>query len=320
MEARFARVLFDSPAGELGALGCQMASRDTMKKRHHFRPVLHLRHFANQSGLIWTYDRTGAAAPFQQSPNNIGYERLLYSPKEEGAKPDDALENWFEVNVDRPAAEVLKRAIATDTLDNSDGSIVSRFIAAQDMRTPKVRDDLLDLFQMGMDQQFAQWRADPGELRAAILRDTGEDISVDDLAAHLADTSVIVNNVAWFDFIVSQIDVAARRLFAMGWSLLHAPAGIEFLTNDVGIVKCLGRIDRPCPFVLGFAAGRTHWVFPLSAEVAFAILPTPGGVHGEASAMWVAAINAQSIADAQRFVYSRTLLADPWGEIHPLST
>jgi hypothetical protein len=245
---------------------------------------------------------------------------LLYSPKAEGAKPDDALENWFEVNVDRPAAEVLKRAIATDTLDHIDGSIVSRFIAAQDMRTPKARDELVALFQMGMDQQFAQWKADPSELRAAILRDSGEDIPAEALAVHLADTSVIVNNVAWFDFIVAQIDVAARRLFEMGWSLLHAPAGTAFLTNDVGIIKCLGRIDRPCPFVLGFAAGRTHWVFPLSAEVAFAILPTPGGVHGEASAAWVSAINAQTIADAQRFVYSRTPLVDPWGEIRPPAT
>jgi hypothetical protein len=283
-----------------------------MKERHHFRPVLHLGQFADDKGLIWTYDRLGKAKPFQQAPRNIGYERLLYSPKAEGAEPDDAVENWFEVNVDRPAGEVLKRAASGAVLDHKEGSILSRFIAAQDLRTPRVRDEIISLFQMGIDQQFENWRSDPASLQGAILRDSGKQLSIEELSACLVDTSVRVNNVAWFEFIVHQLEIAAERIFSMGWSVLYAPTGSEFLTNDIGIVKCLGRIDRPVQFTLGFAGGRTHWVFPLSPSAAFALLPTPGGVKAEASASWVAAINKQAVEDAYRFVYSRNRLADLW--------
>jgi hypothetical protein len=283
-----------------------------VKERHHFRPVLHLNHFANPEGLIWTYDRSGKAAPFQQIPKNIGYERFLYSPKVGGEIGDDALEDWFEVNIDRPASSVLKRAADGHTLDHKEGSIVSRFIAAQDMRTPRVRDEIVSLFQMGMDEQFAEWRADPASLQAAILLDSGEHLSTDELATFLSDRSAQVNNVAWFDFMVNHVEMAAERLFNMGWSLLYAPPGREFLTNDIGIIKCIGRIDRPVRFMLGFAGGRSHWVFPISPDVAFALLPSPGGVKGQASAIWVDAINRQAAEDAQRFVYSRSSIANPW--------
>ena len=165
---------------------------------------------------------------------------------------------------------------------------------------------------MGMDQQFDKWRKYPAALQAAILRDSGEHLSVKELANFLADTSARVSNVAWFAFIVQHVEIAAKRLFHMGWSLLSPPPSSAFITNDVGIVKCAGRIDRPVRFMLGFAGGRSHWVFPISPEVAFAVLPTPGGVKGEAKPEWVETINKQAVDDAHRFVYSRSLFDPCW--------
>lgn len=199
-----------------------------------------------------------------------------------------------------------------EPLDHIEGSILCRFIAAQDLRTPKMRDIIVGLFQAGMNEQYARWKADPESLRQAILRDSAEDIPIEHLSSHLEEYDIVVNNVAWFQFITAQLEVAAKRLFVMRWSLLTAPSTTAFITNDVGVVKCVGRADRFASFVPGFAAGRTIWVFPLSPAVAFLIAPIDGGVKGEASAAWVNSVNKQTALDTHRFLYSQSDIPNAW--------
>jgi hypothetical protein len=114
--------------------------------------------------------------------------------------------------------------------------------------------------------------------------------------------------------------MAAERLFNMGWSLFSISSEREFVTNDIGIVKCLGRFDRPFRYGLGFVGGRSHWVFPLTPHRAFLFQPSLEGLRAEASDSWITAINAQLAADAQRFVYSRSYNAELASAARPPAT
>lgn len=142
------------------------------KRRHHFRPILHLRHFAAADELVWVLDKS-TGKKFRQTPTNVGYETYLYAP-EDGDRPhDDEVERWLERYIDRPAASVLHKLVAGTPITDVERVALAKLMAAQGMRTPKARDILVPLFQSGMEFQYVQWNEDVDGLIDAIHKDSG---------------------------------------------------------------------------------------------------------------------------------------------------
>src|SRR2546425_12860198 len=106
-------------------------SRDS---RDHYRPVLHLRHFADESGLLWAYDRSGTAAPFRQIAPNVGFEKGLYTIVEPPGEDPGAVEAWLRDKIDGPAAAPLEKAATSRELTRAERSLLAAFIAAPDLR------------------------------------------------------------------------------------------------------------------------------------------------------------------------------------------
>src|SRR4051812_24455991 len=110
------------------------------RSRDHYRPVLHLRHFANESGLLWAYDRSGGAAAFRQIAPNVGFEKGLYTITEPPDGDPGAFETWLASAIDGPAAPVIQKASESAELTRAERSTLAAFIAAQDLRTPRAKD------------------------------------------------------------------------------------------------------------------------------------------------------------------------------------
>jgi hypothetical protein len=115
-----------------------------VSKYHHFRPLLHLKRFASHE-RVWVYDRLGECEPVRRSIKKIGGEKYLYAPDEN--RQDDEIEQWLANDIEDPAAAPLEALVAGDRLDRSARSRVAAYLGVQDMRTPKVRDVLIPLFQ-----------------------------------------------------------------------------------------------------------------------------------------------------------------------------
>jgi hypothetical protein len=141
--------------------------------RHHFRPILHLRHFADSAGLAFVYDKRTELRTGQHHVKVLGAERYLYAPGDgEGDPRDDRIETWLANMVDGPAAEPLDRARRNRRLDNSGRAHLAAYVAAQDMRTPRARDILVPLFRRELTAWYAGLPRDLPRLRQSILDDS----------------------------------------------------------------------------------------------------------------------------------------------------
>src|SRR5687767_15104824 len=69
----------------------------TRRKRQHYVPELHLKHFAgtDPQGMVWTYDnQTDTARP--SIPKETGAQTNYYSaPGREEGEYDDSIEEWL---------------------------------------------------------------------------------------------------------------------------------------------------------------------------------------------------------------------------------
>ncbi|MHB0963191.1 MAG: DUF4238 domain-containing protein [Gemmatimonadaceae bacterium] len=276
----------------------------TIKRKHHFRPVLHLKHFSDSTGLVWCYDREQRGQAFQTAPKHIGYQKLLYAPHPRPSVEADSVEDWFEKAIDRPTPAAIRALVQTGTLTPTLRSVLARFIVAQDMRTPTARDTLMALMQRGLDEQQAIWRRDPAALREDIADSSGTTIPLDKLRQHLDDYEMGVTVDAWLAFIQERHESAAKRLFALNWSVMHAPEGGAFISNDLGIVKCVPPSLTPVPWRLGSTEGRTAWIFPVTSQLGLLMAPTAKAVRGTINKDWLIRINEQCANDAVRFVFS----------------
>jgi uncharacterized protein DUF4238 len=201
---------------------------------------------------------------------------------------------------------LLEKAATSRELTRVERSVLAAFIGAQDLRTPRSKDRVLSLFRAGFDQQWADWRSRPQELAAAIARDSGTLYAPEEILEMLGEFQYEMTPNAWLDFFGSMVNKVAQRLHGMRWLRGYAPEGVEFVTSDVGIVKCHGRADAFTTWDMGFTGGRDIWIFPLKPEVALVIAPAGGpSLSGPCRPEWVRAVNKHMWDDAYRWVFSR---------------
>jgi hypothetical protein len=277
--------------------------------RDHYRPVLHLRHFADNDGLLWAFDRSGKTNPFRQIAPNVGFEKGLYTIIEPPDGDSGAFEAWLADYIDGPAVEALDKFADARSLTSKERSRLAIFIAAQDMRTPRARDRVLAIFRDGLGEQWEQWRSTPSTVADAIEQDSGTRPPEEDLVEFLQMHEPEITANQWFDSVQSWVNKGGERIYGMRWLRVYAPPGDEFITSDVGIVKCRGRINDFVDWEVGFTGGRDGWIFAVKPDVCLVLVPPgPPDASGTCKQEWLRAVNKHMWADAHRWVFSRKQL------------
>ena len=273
---------------------------DLLRKRHHYRPAFHLRHFAGADGRLWVHHRFGGARPQPAAPQAVGFETFLYAPGEGTEAPrSDVFERWLSDAVDGPAAGPIARVAAGgEPSDARERLAIARFIAAQDLRTPAMRDLLVNVFQQGLE---AEWP----DVVARSLAALGMNVDAESVSTAAEIYAPRVTNAAWLDFMRGNLNRVAYRLACSPWTVLTAPRRYDWLTSDFGIVKFVGGFAQPAPWRPGWAENADHWVVPVSSRVALAIAPNVAPARAEARPAWLKAVNQRLALDARGFVAAR---------------
>lgn len=273
------------------------------KKKHHYRPTEHLRRFSAPDEMVWVYDRTGIPA-FRQNPKNIGYERFLYAPLSGPDPEDDTVENWLEERIDTPSVRPLRLLLDGNDLSNGDKLRFARFLGMQDMRTPRACDYLLRSYQARLDHWYQSWISDLPRLQREIYESQTTTYTIEELREFVAEHHPEADKLAWLEFIQNSVADAAGRIMQMRWEVVDAPAGLEFVTSDLGVVKFFEGFDRPCTWRMGFSLGVSHWFVPLSSHRGVALIPSTDPRPLKATRSFVKAVNRRLVLDAWRFVFS----------------
>ena len=108
--------------------------------KNHFVPQSYLKRWEDTEQKISVYKTlvSHSTAPNwkKYSAAAIAYHKNLYTQVLNGNESDE-LEKWFDREFEAPANSVLDKATQDQKLTKNDWNILIRFLAAQDVRTPK---------------------------------------------------------------------------------------------------------------------------------------------------------------------------------------
>jgi hypothetical protein len=258
---------------------------------------------------VWTYDRHRTPTPRQLSVETIGAESYLYAPGRSAPDPkSDAFERWLATEIDAPASAALRklREGGITEIDTAERSLIAAYVASQELRTPWMQRHILGYFQAGVDAH-SQDTAYLEQLRLGMKEETGVEATTEEIRCYVDALDIKLTNAVWLDFIRDNVNVAGERLFRQSWSVLESPPIEPFLTNDLGITKFLSTFERPMPYTPGWGGGCDLWAMPLSSRSVLLLHPGVVGEMGQATPTFAAALNAQAVRDAVRFVYAASV-------------
>ena len=107
-------------------------------KRHHTTPILHLKHFTDANGQVWTYDaETSYTRP--AAPRNTAVQTHFYSAEDVGGTIDTRIEEYLS-KVESAAAPVYEELLRGELPEGSQARAdFATFLALMYVRTPAMR-------------------------------------------------------------------------------------------------------------------------------------------------------------------------------------
>lgn len=108
-------------------------------RNNHYVPRFYLKNWSDTPGKVWRYRLlvSHENVPLWDCPSlhYTGCQSDLYTYTDEDSETDE-FETWFSMEVEQPANEVIAKAINDKLLLEKDYYILSKFVAAQFVRTP----------------------------------------------------------------------------------------------------------------------------------------------------------------------------------------
>ena len=139
--------------------------------RHHFIPIMHLKHFTGPSpkGQVWTYDaKTGDVR--SATPENTAVERHFYSFEGADGTMDTRVEDYL-ASIENDAAPIHEGLLAgrippDDTQERAD---FSSFLAVMHVRTPAMRRIAGELMGRHIQIMAHAYGSDPSRASESLL-------------------------------------------------------------------------------------------------------------------------------------------------------
>ena len=276
-------------------------------RRHHTVPRLYLRAFADRDQVLMRL--RGRTADEIRNITRVAFARDFYSFTLGGVR-DPIVENWLQRKVEDPAAPAFRRVLDRPRPPtDEDRAVIGAFAAFQILRTPLIRDYML---QIDRATGPLLWAAEV--LKALEQGDLTEDQKQQVLAdARTRTPAALIERAdprALLRTMVREADRQVPRLLARSWTLLRAAEPV-LITSDNPVAKF---------FPKGPPAGFTG-IAPPDAELHLPLGPSTllvlerDGAAGQPSAPALTAELAAATNNAQALGAHRVVLrhpATPW--------
>lgn len=269
-------------------------------KSHHFLSQHHLAQFCAGDGNLHVYDVDGRS--FRTTPKAVAAETHLYRTVETQHSPsNDFVEQWLANVIDGPAAPVIDKIIAGNNhLTSDEAEALTLFMVVQDMRTPLVRDRLMAFLTENaavnqprvIAQTIAEYEAEHGPI-SADMRSVAEKMDL------------TPNKNAWLNMMMQRaVRVTLEIIGKVKFFRAHAPRSLEWITNDIGLVKFSGSFTHPIPYISG--VHTLVWLMPINQRDALAMAPKSATLTPILRPNDVRNINRRIASDAVRHVYAHS--------------
>lgn len=257
------------------------------RSQHHYTPQFYLRGWAEDgNSRVHAYQ---LLVPDERVPiwvrkhvRKVARIADLYTSAMSG-DADDSFEVWMDRFVESPAARVLARLRAGESVHGDDVPTLVRLLAALDIRTPVAYRWFADHWERDMQPSLDKvMQAVPQQLQAMRRRPRERDELADERArgfpfrvrvmrdAEGAPESLNVGMVGgrelWLWHMRRLIERTATVLEAHSWAILLAPTGFAWFTSDHPVVKLNFHSWDKYDFGGGWNSPGTELFLPLSSR------------------------------------------------------
>lgn len=263
-----------------------------LTRDNHFIPQMYLKSFATASGKVSEYRTlvSHESVPMWKSVSvaGTGYEKHLYTRIVRGEQSDD-IEQWLSSDFEAPAKESLEKVLADEDPTKADWRILTRFLAAQIVRTPAFLAKNLsrwnNMTREALDETFKEVDSLLKEAKAS-----GKGID-DVVAPAIPEVSalyreyipmkidrqelkeerrvkftgrIVVGRGHWFFAMKRMLTSTLKVLETHRWAILEAPARLPWFTSDDPVICLNFRSESDYDFGGGWGRAGANILFPLS--------------------------------------------------------
>lgn len=301
---------------------------------NHYVPESYLKRWAADDGRVWTYRIlvSNVKVPLweRRTPGGIAYHQHLYTRIAEGAVTDD-VEKWLDREYENPAKPVIDRVLAQKKLNPDDWSILIRYMACQDVRTPTrlleslkrqeeatqdVMQGALEKVKEKLEQQSANFPAldvtrFPGSELLPLNISTRDEPESNRVQVEVRTTT---GRSAWLFGIryILQNSRSIKALLNHQWTILRAPESLSWCTSDNPVVRLNYYSEEQYDFKGGWGSKGSEIIFPLDPKnIMYTRIGEKPPLRGTVVSLKFAhTVQRLILENAHRFVFCQSRCAD----------
>lgn len=273
-------------------------------RKHHYVPVFYQRNFANDSGLLWVYDRQRRTLK-ELHPRVICFEKDLYAVKPEN-KPRDM---QVELKVLSVVDSLGFRGIRDFQIGKPNSEAekeIAFFMAFQWTRVPTMSRDIRVTYAKAIEELERIAFANVDRAKAILerhARDTGKvlEVTPESMVESVQGKQfeIVATETAFLTTMMEQAQSLTEVLLALDWEVLVA-------SEDTGFIIC------DCPVVVvppkgsdqvGFLVPGSAKYFPLSRHLCLRLgEPGKSRKYRKIDKEAVRIVNQNMAANSERFI------------------
>lgn len=256
-------------------------NQQNITHNNHYVPRFYLRNWSKDGTTVYTYSLlvSNSKVPYwrQESIKNAAVWYDLYTRMIEQQEIDD-FETWFDREFESPVKPVFDKIICGERLSHSDSIALSRFVAAQHIRTPARLDMILEMERKEL----------PHILESALQKlnrellgkktcytppvSTPENnliplkVSVNKEKS-LVKAETIVGKGMYLYALRHLLTQTVAQMYRHHWQIIHAAEGVSFPTSDDPVICLNFRNEDEYNFDGGWGRKHGNIILPISPQI-----------------------------------------------------
>lgn len=253
---------------------------------NHYVPRLYLKHFASESGSIYSYrtlvSRPDVAEWKKVNVSGVGYQSHLYTRALSDGDSDE-IEQWLNRDFETPAALSIEKVVNDKRLEKEDYRLLVRFLAAQIVRTPAFLIENLPIMRNFAESQLKSLSE---TVTARMQRDRASGTSGQyeplpnsefyplrvtrepspDGKSLILKTETVVGRATWIFAMRHLLTNTLERLADHKWVILSAEDNLPWFTTDDPVVRLNFRNQHDYDFKGGWSVPNANIFLLLSPK------------------------------------------------------
>ena len=208
----------------------------------HYLPQFYLKSFADEEGLVWTYDRVKQQY-LRLPPKVIAAENDLYSLSTADAKARTSIEAMLANLVEGPVVPVINKLTPAYRPTQTELEYLAMFVSFQKVRVPGVLEQIntaMKEFGKEFTRSSFATRQRVAAGYEAMRLETGEALDVDpEKLVEFVQSGQWDISIERHAILAMMLDLAvemAPTVASLNWTFLFAAQGRAFITSDVPFV------------------------------------------------------------------------------------